>query len=275
MNRPKIIFFGNGPLANAALHVLSSNCEVVFHAQSKEDLETVKQIKANQTTHIYGILASFGIIIKEDVLEAFEPEGILNIHPSLLPDLRGPSPIETAILRGDSSFGVSVMKLVKSMDAGPVYYQATAEDEFIDPYSASTDNKLTIYNSLAMIGANWIAKHLEHLPLPVPQDDERATYTHKFDKSLSMLNPKEKSAEQLLREINAFSGFPKSKYCFFGKECIIHSAHIANPPKLSKGYEELSLQCSDGTTLYIDRLQPAGKKNMDAKSFLNGLANNK
>ena len=273
MNKPKVIFFGNGPLADAALHVLSVNCEIVFHARTKDDLETVKQIKANQTAPIYGILASFGVIIKEDLLELFEPEGILNIHPSLLPDLRGPSPIETAILRGDDYFGVSIMKLVKAMDAGPLYYQTKTDTKLLNPDCARPDDKLTIYNSLATTGANWIVGHLESLPSPTPQDDKPVTYTQKFDKTISTLNPSQKSARQLLREISAFSGFPKSKYTFFGKECIIHSAHIANPPLFPEGPEELSFQCADGVTLYIDSLQPAGKKPMDAKSFLNGLVN--
>ena len=92
----KVIFFGNGPLADYTLEVLSKKFDVIFHARDKEDLETVKLLKAkNPDTH--GVLASFGVMIKSDVLDIFEPEGILNIHPSLLPKYRGASPIESAI----------------------------------------------------------------------------------------------------------------------------------------------------------------------------------
>ena len=86
VEREKVIFFGNGPLAEAVLGVLTENAEieVIFRARTREDLEEVKRLRReNPTAH--GILASYGVLIKEDVLELFEPEGILNVHPSLLP----------------------------------------------------------------------------------------------------------------------------------------------------------------------------------------------
>ena len=113
----KIIFFGNGPLAEAALEVLKKHFEVIFHARTKEDLAQVIELK-REFPEAHGVLASFGVMIKSDVLEVFEPEGILNIHPSLLPKYRGASPIESAILAGDTEFSVSIMKLAKAMDAG-------------------------------------------------------------------------------------------------------------------------------------------------------------
>ena len=88
-----------------------------------------------------------------------------------------------------------------------------------------------------------------------------------LDKSLSPLNPAEKSAEQLLGEIRAFSGYPKSKYVFHDLECIIISAHIEDS---APSKNPLALQCHDGKYLVVDYLQPAGRKVMDAKSFLNG-----
>ena len=98
----KVIFFGNGPLADYALGVISDKCEVIFHARRKEDLEEVCRIK-RENPEAHGVLASFGVMIKSDVLELFEPEGILNVHPSLLPLYRGASPIESAILNGEKS----------------------------------------------------------------------------------------------------------------------------------------------------------------------------
>ena len=83
-NRDKIIFFGNGMLADYALGVLKQKFEVVFYAKTRDDLEGVCRIKREEP-RIHGILASFGVLIKPEVLELFEPEGILNIHPSLLP----------------------------------------------------------------------------------------------------------------------------------------------------------------------------------------------
>lgn len=253
----KIIFFGNGPLADYSKAVLEKNFEVVFHARTKEDLEEVKRLKA-EDKELKGVLASFGVMIKSDVLDLFEPEGILNIHPSLLPKYRGSSPIETAILDGEKDFSFSIMKLVKSMDAGPIYHQETLE---FGPYPEKDE----IYKTLSETAATWLVSNLENLPKPTAQDDTKATFTAKFDKSMSLLKPEIKSAEELLNEVRAFKGFPKSKHDFFGLDCIVQKAHISETED-----SELSLKCSDGNYLIIDEIQPAGRKSMDAKSFING-----
>ena len=255
----KIIFFGNGPLADYSKAILEQNFEIVFHAHTKEDLEEVKRLKA-ENPELKGILASFGVMIKSDVLELFEPEGILNIHPSLLPKYRGSSPIETAILNGDKDFSVSIMKLVKAMDAGPIYFQKTiAFEENVE--------KELIYKELSEAGANWLVKNIDNLPTPVEQDNSKATFTAKLDKSMSPLKPETKSADELLNEVRAFKGFPKSKHDFFGLDCIVLKAHTSDSEE-----SKLSLKCVDDRYLVVDEIQPAGRKPMDAKSFLNGYA---
>ena len=253
----KIIFFGNGPLAEYALGVLSEKCDVVFHVKNKEDLSKACQIKREQPG-VHGVLASFGVLIKSDVLELFEPEGILNIHPSLLPIYRGASPIESAILAGDTEFSVSVMKLVKAMDAGPIYYQTTIKDLPLE--------KDTIYKALAEAGAKWICENLTNLPTPVSQDETKATFCGKLEKSMGFLDPQTDTAEQIFRKIVAFQGFPKPKYTFYGVSCIILEAHIVKSGKTAL----LTIPCADGALVAINRLQPEGRKAMDAKSFLNG-----
>lgn len=255
----KVIFFGNGPLAEYALAVIERECQVVFHARTKEDLEEVKRLK-HEIPEAHGILASFGVIIRSDVLDLFEPEGILNIHPSLLPLYRGASPIESAILAGDSDFSVSVMKLVKKMDAGPIYYQTTIPDLPLD--------KMTIYRTLAETGAEWICEHLKNLPEPILQDDIKATFCGKLEKNMGILTPETDSAETTFRKIVAYQGFPKPKYTFFGLPCIILEAHILKSGEAAV----LTIPCADGSSVAVDRLQPEGRKAMDAKSFLNGYA---
>ena len=255
----KIIFFGNGPLADYSKAILAQHFDIIFHARKKEDLEEVKRLKT-ENPDAKGVLASFGVMIKSDVLDLFEPEGILNIHPSLLPKYRGSSPIETAILNGDKEFSVSIMKLVKAMDAGPVYFQKTiAFEENVE--------KDSIYKDLSEAGANWLVEHIDNLPTPAEQDNTKATFTAKLDKSMSELKPETKSSEELLNEIRAFKGFPKSKHEFFGLDCIVLKAHISETED-----SRLNLVCSDGKYLIIDEIQPAGRKAMDAKSFLNGYA---
>ena len=257
INRGKIVFFGNGPLADYALKILEQKFEIVFHARNKADLDEVCRLKKEDPS-LHGVLASFGVMVPVSVLELFEPEGILNIHPSLLPAYRGASPIESAILAGDSEFSVSVMKLVKAMDAGPIYYQTTVEGLPID--------KGEIYKVLAETGAEWICDNLSNLPEPVLQDDAKATFCGKLDKSMSLLTPEKDSAATTLRKIVAYQGYPKPKYAFFGVNCIILGAHA-----LKTGEEAaLTLKCADGQILAIDRLQPEGRKAMDVKAFING-----
>lgn len=254
--KAKIIFFGNGMLADAALEVLKQHFEIVFHAKTKEDLVNVAKLK-RENPNLHGILASFGVIIRRDLLELFEPEGILNIHPSLLPLYRGASPIESAILNGDSDFGVSIMKLAPAMDAGPIYHQEILQGLPLE--------KSVIYAALASAGAEWLVANLLSLPEPTPQDDKKATFTAKLTKEMSYLTPKTDTAEVTLRKIVAYQGYPKPKYAFYGQNCIILAAHIQNPNEMG----DLVLPCLSGA-LVIDKLQPEGRKPMDAKAFLNG-----
>ena len=259
----KIIFFGNGILSEYTLATLEQGgAEVIFHAHEKSDLEEAVRLK-RENPALIGVLASFGVVVPSAVLEVFEPEGILNIHPSLLPLYRGASPIESAILNGDTEFGVSVMKLAKAMDAGPIYKQATIENV---PLSSGLKDYL--YKTLAEMGAAMVLTLLKSKkwPTPVAQDDAKATYCAKFEKKDGILSPETETAEQILRKIIAFQGFPKAKYTFYGKNCAILEAHMVSSGETAL----LSLECADGGVVAIDRLQPDGKRPMDAKAFLNG-----
>ena len=123
-----------------------------------------------------------------------------------------------------------------------------------------------IYKALAKTGAEWIVKNLTNLPKPVLQNDTEATFCGKMDKSMSLLTPEKDSAETTLRKIVAYQGYPKPKYAFYGQNCIILGAHA-----LKSGEKAvLELPCADGQILAIDRLQPEGRRPMDAKAFLNG-----
>ena len=74
-NKEKVIFFGNGMLAEYALAVIADECQVIFHARTREDLEEVCRVK-RENPEAHGVLASFGVLIPGSVLEIFEPEGI-------------------------------------------------------------------------------------------------------------------------------------------------------------------------------------------------------
>ena len=268
----QVIFFGNGPLADYTLEVLKKHCEIIFHARTKADLSTAAQLK-QQNPKAFGILASFGVLIKDEILAAFAPEGILNLHPSLLPAYRGASPIESAILAGDNDFSYSIMRLAHAMDAGPIYHQATLAGLPLD--------KLAIYQALATAGAEWLVAHLGEIRqlTPTPQDDSQATFTQKLSKGDSLLDPTRHTAAELYRQIIAYQGFPKPKYEFYGKMCIILKAHlvdintiICDPSLAPEVSTPLMLKCADRSFVAIDELQPEGKKPMTTKAFMNGYA---
>ncbi|MDR0397896.1 MAG: methionyl-tRNA formyltransferase [Candidatus Nomurabacteria bacterium] len=208
-----------------------------------------------------GVLVSYGKIVPQSIIDIF-PQGIINLHPSLLPKYRGPSPVETAILNGDKTTGVSLMKLSAEMDAGPVFAQQ--EVQLTDDVT-----KAELYNQLAELGSDMLIDHLPQIVSgslqTTPQDDSKATYCQKFNKAMSKLNVVKNTTDELLRQIRAFAGFPKSKLTLLGLECTITHAHAATEPST-----ELDQKCSDDKYLIIDRLIPPGGKEMTAQSFLNG-----
>ena len=208
-----------------------------------------------------GVLSAFGKLVPDEAINAI-PCGIINIHPSLLPKYRGTTPIESPLLNGDTETGVYVMRLVKEMDAGPILAQATVK---ITPETT----KQSLYDELSSLGAKLISDVLDGvLAKNAPetlQDDSEATFTAKLDKSMSELKFAEKGAQQLVNEVCAFAGFPKSKTTLLGIPCTITSAHVSDNPAT-----ELDQKCADGKYFVIDRLLPENSKEMDARSFLNG-----
>ena len=234
----------------------AANIPVFFSKNSDEILETIQQYDAD-----VAVLASYGKIIPERIINAF-PGGIINIHPSLLPKYRGTTPIESALLNGDTETGVSVMRLVKAMDAGNILAQVKVK---ITPDTT----KQSLYEELAQAGANAL---IEVLPKVVaknasetPQDEAQASFTAQLDKSQSQLQPALKTAKTLSNEVRAFAGFPKSKAAFLDIPCVVTKAHVSDA-----AITELDLRCKDGKYLVIDRLIPENSKEMDAASFLNG-----
>jgi methionyl-tRNA formyltransferase len=208
-----------------------------------------------------GVLVSYGKIIPASILDLF-PGGIVNLHPSLLPKYRGPSPIESAILNGDSETGVTLMKLSPEMDTGPIYAQETLA-------LTGTESKMELYDRLERIGSDMLIRHLPGIAdgslQPTPQDDSSATYCQMLSKADALLNPKTDSSGVLARKVRAYAGFPKAKLELLGQVVIISAAHAADSPTT-----ELDPKCADGAYLAIDRLVPPGGREMTAQDFLNG-----
>jgi methionyl-tRNA formyltransferase len=225
-------------------------------------LEKITGVKT-EPTGLIGVLAAYGKIIPRSVLEWFEPYGIMNVHPSLLPKYRGPSPIETAMADGETEFGVTIIKLAAAMDAGPIYAQAKMGGD-------SEPSKAEVYAWAAATGIRLIEEKLPAIAAETAQgamqDENQATYTEKLTKEMSALLPAEKTAKRLHDEVRAYLGFPKSKLTVCGVNCVITATHVAETPET-----EIDLACADGKYLVIERLVPEGRGEMNAAAFLNGL----
>ncbi len=210
---------------------------------------------------VIGVLASFGKIIPESTINLFDP-GIINIHPSLLPLYRGPSPIESAIENGDRQTGVSIMKLAVGMDDGPVYGQVN--------YGLSgKETRPELYETLFTLGTKALIDMLPSIIdgslQPLAQDDSKAVYCKLFTKEDAWLKPEEVSAAKAERLVRAHLGYPKTKIAIGDHTVIITKAHVSNEQKTP-----LDILCQDNVYLSIDELVAPSGRTMSAKAFLNG-----
>lgn len=234
----------------------ANNIPVWQPVKVAEIIEDVKKLEDP-----IGVLVSYGKIIPQSVIELFNP-GIVNVHPSLLPLYRGPSPIESAILNGDTETGVTIMQLSAAMDAGPIYSQVTV-------LLNDTETGPELETQLAELGAQQLSLTLPAIisghSQPTPQNDASATYCKLLSKDESTLNLANLTAEQAERQVRAYLAFPKTKTVIDGQQVVITKAHVTNEKA-----SPLNLQCNDGRYLAIDELIGPSGKPMNAKSFING-----
>lgn len=207
-----------------------------------------------------GVLVAFGKIIPQSIIDIF-PHGILNIHPSLLPRYRGSIPIEQALLDGASETGVSVMGLVKKMDAGPIYAQTRVP-------LTGTETKQELTATLLHLGGKLIIETLPRViagtAQPTPQDESLATYTKLIQKNDGTMDTT-KPAVQLEREVRAYAIWPKSKIALFGHTITVTKAHVA--ANAQDG--DLVVPCNPGWLAIDELIAPSGKT-MRGADFLRG-----
>lgn len=208
-----------------------------------------------------GVLVSYGKIIPQSVISLFTP-GIINVHPSLLPKYRGPTPIESAILHGDEVTGVSIMQLSAAMDAGPVYSQTT------HPLTGN-ETKPELYETLAQQGAKELTRILPAIISgelsPQPQDDTQASYCALLSKADTQIDPDKHTARDIERRIRAHMGFPKTRLPFHGTDLIISRASV------TEHESEYTIACKEGSLLAVDTVVAPSGKTMTAADYLRGL----
>ena len=210
---------------------------------------------------VFGVLVAYGKIIPQSIIDLFDP-GIINLHPSLLPRWRGPSPIEAAIAHQNDQTGLSIMKLSAAMDAGPVYAQCTRS---LDGH----ETKPELYQELFTNGSQFLVEQLPHIISgelqPVAQNDAKATYCSLLSKADSLIDPTELTAAAADAHVRAHLGFPRTRINLLGENRIVTATHVATQPET-----DLDVQCADGQWLIIDQLIAPSGKTLSAADFLRG-----
>lgn len=216
------------------------------------------------------VVVAYGEILRRNVLQLV-PSGALNVHPSLLPQYRGASPIAGAIRNGDSQTGVSIMKLVRKLDAGPVVAQTILD---IEP----TDTTGTLSERLALTAAEilpdvcdaWLTGSLT----AADQDESRATYTYEWTKADAEIEWTQPAAaiEQLVR---ATLPWPIAWTSFDGQRLQVRSAEIradveGTPGEILQSGKRLVVATGEHG-LELHSVQPEGKREMPALGWWNGL----
>lgn len=232
-------------------------------AKLKEAADDLSRFRAEAA-----VLVAYGKIVPQEIIDLF-PKGIINIHPSLLPKHRGPTPLESVLLNGEQETGVSLMRLSAKMDAGPIYAQETV-------LLSGDESKQALSQQLLAIGAAMVIQYLPDILngslQPAEQSETQATYDQKITKAAAELDF-QKPAEVLAREVRAYAGWPRSRAMIGTTEVIITKAHTeptdGTPGTLWLDGKQLGIHAGNGV-LIIDTLVPAGKKEMTASAFLAG-----
>ncbi|HEX9693198.1 MAG TPA: methionyl-tRNA formyltransferase [Gemmatimonadales bacterium] len=218
-----------------------------------------------------GIVVAYGHILKPHIL-AVPTRGMVNVHASLLPKLRGAAPIVHAILERLDTTGVSIMEMDAGMDTGPILHQVStpiATDE--------TGGELTV--RLAELGALALIEALALLTtnsaLRVQQDHHHASYAPKISREMARIRWEE-PAERIGRQVRAFDPDPGAWTSLGRRDIKLFGPRLADdwvtddaPGQIIETDPALVVTAGDGALQFLD-VQPAGKARMSAVEWLRG-----
>lgn len=248
-------FGRKGELESTPITTLAEKLkQKVYKIKDINDAKTALMIKKLGPELI--VLADFGQILSKEII-SIPKYGVLNIHPSLLPKYRGPSPVVSAILNGDKRTGVTIIKLNQVVDGGDILSQIEAK---IKPRETST----LLKKRLAELGSELLVETVPYYLAgeiqPVVQKDEAKTLTKQFTKAGGKLSGKE-SPEIIDRMVRALNPWP-GVY-----------TEVANPKGVPLGAQKVFITKSHldkEKKLIIDAVKPEGKREMSYKEYLAG-----
>lgn len=220
------------------------------------------------------ITCAYGQFVPVSILN-YPKYGCINIHPSLLPKYRGGAPIQHVIMHGDSQTGVSIMEMVKEMDAGRVFAQCTVdidEDETMSQLSEKL-NQASIDLLLQML-----PKYIRGELVGTEQNENAVVIAKTISKEEEQVHFQKETLEEAYNHIRALIEWPAAYGLLEGKRIKFYKARkefrsIEDKPGTVLGFDDHALQIAcTGGILKIYELQIEGKKRMDADAFKNGYA---
>lgn len=218
------------------------------------------------------VVVAYGRILPESFLTAF-PHGAINVHFSLLPKYRGAAPVNWAIVNGETTTGVTTMKMDAGLDTGDMLLQRETS-------IGDDETSVELMERLSVIGADLLSETLNDLSslLPIKQDESLATLApimRKEDGRVDWSAP----ADKIARMVRGFQPFPTTYTTLGEKKVTIWRAHAYEDSSdaelgtvvAAKG-DELVVRCGEDTALKIIEIQLEGKRKMTARDVLNGGA---
>jgi len=234
-----------------------------------------------------GVVAAYGRILP-DVLLDVPALGMINVHASVLPSYRGAAPVHRAVIAGEPETGVTIMRVVTELDAGPTFAVSRRP---IGPDETSAE----VERALAELGADLVLDVIEDIAagraVAVPQDDARATFAPKVTKAEGLVDWS-LPAQAIHNLVRGLQPWPLVAARLGEARLLIHrteritatnDVHARNklPPAVDPrsamagsiveaGPEGLTVMCGDGNLLRITRIQPEGRRAMSVRDFLAG-----
>ncbi len=198
------------------------------------------------------VVVSYGQILSEEILKS--PQKIaVNVHASLLPKLRGASPLQHAILENFSTTGVTIQRMVRELDAGPILAQQTLPIHPRETY-------LHLHDTLAVLGADLLCSTIAEPLHEQEQDVSQATFCKKLSRSDGLVDPLMMTAEEIDRKIRALVPWPGVR---IGTLKLLESSLVPH-------VNAYNLPCKNNTLLYPTLVQPDGKKLMTGAEYARG-----
>ncbi|KRK28765.1 methionyl-tRNA formyltransferase FMT [Lactobacillus acidophilus DSM 20079 = JCM 1132 = NBRC 13951 = CIP 76.13] len=249
-------------------------------AAEKHDLPVLQPVKLsgseemNQLIDMHAdliVTAAYGQFLPTKFLKSVNIAAV-NVHGSLLPKYRGGAPIQYSLINGDKETGITIMEMVKKMDAGDIYAQEAIK---IEP----EDNAGTLFSKLSILGRDLLLKTLPSIidgsVKKTPQDPDKVVFSPNITKEQERLSI-DMTAEQANNMIRALNPDPGAYLMINGQRFKVWEAEVASDSSsleagtvvANKG--RFAISFADNTVLNLLEVQPSGKKRMNIKNFLNG-----